>query len=263
MTAAGYGTTAVILNESRSPPVALVRDALVEALGMHRIDATQQARRCGACDLLVEDVDPGPARRLVESLARRGIRALALRGELIPPLGRPQMIRRMACRPGSLALVHAAGEAHEHIVWDAILLFAAGVIQQPKETEYELKGGEPTFRGARTQKRLSVKRTQPEPKTELWLVLRSGLQVRRFVEDGLNYDYLGPRRQHSATMNFRAFLADLLKYAPHARVSDSVLSFLRKDKPGTHRFRDADAFNRYCRAQAIIALRERGELEEG
>jgi len=255
-----FGNTAVILTEEQRPDAPRVRDALVESLGMHRIDATQQARRCGPCDLLVEHIDPGPAQLLVDGLARRGIRALALSGDRVPTLGRPQTVRNVSCEAGTLSVVPAAGNTVDHIVWDTILLFSLGVIQQPKETEYESTGGMPTYRGARTSRGIRAKYTQPDPKTELWVVTRPGFEVRRFIEEGLNYDYLGSRLQPSATMNFRAFLGDLFHRAPDARVAETVLSFLRKDKPGIHRFKTNDDFIRYCRAQTIIALRDRGEL---
>ena len=263
--ATGRSTVMATLDEAIEPTI--VRDVLMRVQGLNRIDAMQRARQASDSGLVVENVEHGEARAVVAALAGEGVACSVVPSEKIPEPPAPVRVRNVDCRPKALAVMDLRNQVLEEVAWPTLLLVSVGVIRQPAASKHVPSegryypaiglGGGPPVRGHQPA---TTRRVTPPPQSELWLASQRPHRWWRFIEEGMNYDYLGDRLQPSATINFRTFLADLLRHAPTALVSGSTESFVRKDKPGTHRFKSDADFARYNRGQLLTAIRGLGQL---
>lgn len=254
------GAAIVLTHEGEIDPT-LIRDVLVQVQGLNRIDAMQAARRATDEGVLTRGVPLGAAKATAAALAKHKIEAIAMPADKVPERPAPERVRNVDCRSKGLAIFDLRAQEVECVPWDRFLLLSVGVIRQPKETKRVHTSGDMGQYGAGLYARPSTasqrprsRTVEPPPRCELWLATRPPYRWLRFIEEQLNYDYLGKRKQLSATVNFQLLLTDVLRLTPESIVTPATESFIRKDKPGSHDFKSEEDFSRYNTRQLVLAL---------
>ncbi len=221
-----------------------LRDLVQKATGMHPTDAVQWLGR--APGPWPAPLDERATRLLLDGLYDFGVAAEAWRVDQYPDLGAPRTIHRAACLDEGLRIEGLRGEPTHWVPWKLIELICAGRIVGEDET----RGGRVHWpsslvSGARA---LTLRKPKPvalsgragsggiEPVREVLVARREPRVTFRFVENQMNYAYLGDRLRDSAAENFPIFLADLLAHAKQAYATESTRSLLENRDPGEHDF---------------------------
>jgi hypothetical protein len=71
----------------------------------------------------------------------------------------------------------------------------------------------------------------------------------------MNYEYLGPEKNDSATHNFRLLLEELLRRAPRAYVTPATRSFVEHGPLSKWQFESSDDLREYTAFHLLIRLR--------
>lgn len=222
----------VIFDEIDEPKEA--RDLFCRVTGIHPTDAAQWlARTPGTWP---HPLDEATIRQLLDGLYDQAIAAEAWRVDQFPNLGTPRTIHRAACLDEGLRLEGLRGEPTHWISWDKIEMICAGRISASDENRGMATGRWPSaiVTGIRA---LALRKPHPSrmdhshrghraPIGEILVIRRDPRVAFRFLEDQMNYAYLGDRLANSAAENFPVFLADLCSRAKDAYIPPSTQTLL-------------------------------------
>jgi hypothetical protein len=100
---------------------------------------------------------------------------------------------------------------------------------------------------------LNIRSPRParEPVAEVIVARKDPRVAFRFVENQMNYAYLGDRLRESAAENFPLFLADLRDRSTQAYLTDSTRSLMEDRQPGEHDFPDPQAILDHATIQLL------------
>lgn len=233
-----------------------LRELICKATGAHPTDAVQWLARTPG--LWPWPIDEPTARNLLDGLYDFGVAAEARLADQVPDLSPPRTIHRAACLDEGLRIEGLRGEPTHWAPWDRIEMICAGRVggddpggsPQPKWPSAVVSGVRAL--ALRKPKPLNVRQARPgrEPVHEVLVVRKDPLIAFRFVENQMNYAYLGDRLRESAAENFPLFLDDLCTRAKSAYLSDSTHSLVEGREVGEHDFPTSQALLDY----AIIQL---------
>jgi len=222
-----------------------LRDLFQKATGIHPIDAVQWLGR--APGVWPTPLDERPTRQLLDGLYDFGVAAEAWRVDQFPDLGTPRTIHRAACLDEGLRIEGLRGEPTHWVPWKFVELICAGRVVGEDESRGGGRVHWPSsfVAGARA---LTLRKPKPiefggrgrssgaEPVREVLVARREPRVTFRFVENQMNYVYLGDRLRDAASENFPIFLADLCARAKQAHLTESTRSLLEHRDPGEHDF---------------------------
>ena len=248
----------VVIFDAIDEPKAL-RELVGEATGAHPADALQWLAK--APGVWPKELDEAAARTLVDGLYEFGVAAEAWRSDQFPELSPPRTIHRAACLDEGLRLDGLRGEPTHWVPWDRIEMICAGKVvdddgRAGTSTRWPsavvsglravaLRKPRPFAVGGRAQ------RTPREPVGEVLVIRREPRIAFRFVENQMNYAYLGDRLRESAADNFPIFLADLCARATVARLTDTTRTMLENNEGDDHEFPSSQALLDYATIQLL------------
>jgi hypothetical protein len=248
----------VVIFDAIDDPKAL-RDLISKATGAHPADAVQWLAR--APGVWPKELDEASTRTLIDGLYEFGVAAEAWRTDQFPELGPPRTIHRAACLDEGLRIEGLRAEPTHWVPWDRIEMLCAGRVTG----EDGRRGGgahwpSPVVSGLRAialrkPRSFSVggrsQRTPREPIREVLVVRREPRIAFRFVEDKMNYAYLGDRLQESAADNFPILLADLRARATQAFLTESTRALLEGRDDGEADFPNSQALLDHATVQLL------------
>ncbi len=247
----------VIRTDDEKVDPARIRDAIVEVLRWHSIDAMQAARDATPYAVLAEELDSGLADRFARALERAGASARIVPTADVPRLPRARVIQRLRWEPPRLVLADHLDRPIAEIPGETVRLLCAGEVSQPQQSEIERVKGfgrlDETPGASRVARPLHVeygaRTVRPGPVEECWIVADPPTQAWRIhrgvIAEGLELT------ESSEPPTFREVLLALRQALPREKVCDCFASFLRDRKPGTHRFETTEDFLHYTRRQWI------------
>ena len=202
----------VVIFDAIDEPKSL-RELISKATGAHPADALQWLAK--APGVWPKELDEPSTRTLVDGLYEFGVAAEAWRTDQFPELSPARTIHRAACLDEGLRLDGLRGEPTHWVPWDRIEMICAGRVVHD-----DGRGGTSTrwpstvvsgLRAVALRKPRSFNvggRPQRDPVGEVLVIRREPRIAFRFVENKMNYAYLGDRLQESAADNFPIFLAE-------------------------------------------------------
>lgn len=245
----------VIFDEIDESALPAARDLFRKATGAHPTDAVQWlARTPGTWPY---PLDEPTTRILLDGLYELAIAAEAWRVDLFPNLGTPRSVHRAACLEEGLRIEGLRAEPTHWVPWDRIEMICAGRIVAADEFRNPAAPRWPSavVTGIRaialrkpqpSDRRNRAQRIPRDPIGEILVVRREPRIAFRFVEDQMNYSYLGDRLAGSAAENFPVFLADLCARAESAYLAPSTLALLGRDDAAECEFPSSKALLDYA-----------------
>ena len=238
----------------------LVGPLVAEATGMNPAQAKLNAVR--GRGVLAEHVPAAVAEGLARGLTNMRAPALVLPQEAVPLVEKQlPVIRVQGAREDALYLQADVQGTLRTLPWDVLLAgfcsvenaVRSGMPNVQTETDTVFAPG-----GAYTIRRTNVPhaRRPPHPVCTLVVRGRSGnVYTMQFHERKIRYSYLGARRGTSSAQNFGLFLADLIRYCPHAFFPGSTRAVAAGQRMKMIKLRDDADYARYlqwvlCRAAA-------------
>ena len=235
-----------------------LRELICKATGAHPTDAVQWLARTPG--LWPWPLDEAAAKALLDGLYDFGVAAEARRVDQFPDLGVPRTIHRAACLDEGLRIEGLRGEPTHWVPWDRIELICAGRIgggeegggaPQPKWPSAVVSGVRALALRKPRPLNLRASKTPREPVAEVLAVRREPRVTFRFVENQMNYAYLGDRLRGSSVENFPLFLADLCDRSTDAYLTDSTRSLREARDPGGHDFPSSQALLEHATLQLL------------
>jgi hypothetical protein len=216
-------------------------DVLTDVLGIHPTDAMIHSRLVPG--ILPDRLSREQADRLAKAVNVLGLHAECVSAEEMPDFGHGEFVHHVQFPEAGLDIFGLRGGLDDCVPWDEIDLVCVGVVPQ-ETTKHYLTNEMTTLSAAR--------RTAPGPLEiplsagpELWFIRRNPYHAYRVDHKRMNYEYLGDRKTDSATVNFRIFLDDLLRNAPHTYVTPSTRAFLAHGAERLYYFESTDRLQRY------------------
>jgi len=199
-----------------------VTDILTTSGGLHPDDAMRAAHLApGLFPMrLTEDV----ARRVVQQMEQRGIRAIAVSKAEIPSLDQAVVIHHPRCMSEGLELFGIHGEPKRLVRWSDLSLLSAGSV--PMDDGQRLAAEPQIVLHASPNPHRAVGETARRPGLILWIVCERPWEVYRFAHNQMSYEHLGARKTASTMRNFNVFLEDLARQAMHAYVTPATRALL-------------------------------------
>jgi hypothetical protein len=223
----------LILFDQPDDPQAL-RELFRGVMGLHPTEAMQWVKR--APGILPWPLAEGEVRELLDALYEQGIAAEARRVDTVPKLVPPRSVHRAALKDDGLSIGGLRGEAAHWIPWAKLELIHGGRIAADDEFRDPQAPGwsgalatglnAMILRGPRAPRARRAQRVIKDPTTELHLVRQDPLIAYRIVADQMNYSDLGDRLKPSVAENFPVFLAEILRRADRAHITDSTRALL-------------------------------------
>lgn len=249
--------------ESRDDPYAYVvifaapdephelADVLARVLGIHHTDAMIHSRIVPG--ILPDRLSREQADRLVAAVNELGLHAESITAAEVPEFGHGEAVHHVQCPADGLDIFGLRGGLDDCVPWDEIELVCVGVVPQ-ETTKHYLTNEMATLSAARRTTHGPLEVTLPDG-PELWFIRRNPFHAYRVDHKRMNYEYLGERKTDSATVNFRLFLDDLLRNAPHAYVTPSTRAFLTHGAERLYHFDTAGHLQRYAQFHYLAHLR--------
>ncbi|AMV36381.1 hypothetical protein [Planctomyces sp. SH-PL62] len=234
-----------------------LRELICKTTGAHPTDAVQWLARTPG--LWPWPLDEATTKALLDGLYEFGIAAEARRLDQFPELGAPRTIHRAACLDEGLRIEGLRGEPTHWVPWERVELVCAGRIggdeaggsPQPRWPSAVVSGVRALALRKPRPLNLRSARTVREPVAEVLVVRNEPRVTFRFVENQMNFAYLGDRLRGSAAENFPLFLADLCDKAKGAYLSDSTRSLIEARDPGEHDFPTSQALLEHATIQLL------------
>lgn len=225
----------VVIFDAIDDPKTL-RDLISQATGAHPADAVQWLAR--APGVWPKELEEAATRTLVDGLYEFGVAAEAWRTDQFPELSPARTIHKAACLDEGLRLDGLRGEPTHWVPWDRIEMICGGRVagddgRGGSSTHWPstvvsglramaLRKPRPFAVGGRSQ------RTPRDPVAEVLVIRREPRIAFRFVENQMNYAYLGGRLKESAADNFPTFLADLCGRSTSAVLTETTHALLER-----------------------------------
>jgi len=235
-----------------------LRDLFSRATGAHPADAVQWLGRTPG--VWPRPVDEATAKTILDGLYVFGIAAEARLVDEFPDLSPPRTIHRAASLDEGLRIDGLRGEPTHWVPWDRIELICAGRIDPGEDVRGAPRPNWPSAVVAgvralalRKPRPMNLRASRPlrEPAAELLVVRKDPRIAFRFVENQMNYAYLGDRIRATAAENFPIFLSDVLARAASAYLSESTRSLMEGRSPGEHDFPSSQALLEYATMQLL------------
>ncbi|WP_337177384.1 hypothetical protein [Paludisphaera sp.] len=236
-----------------------LRDLIRQATGAHPTDAVQWLARTPG--LWPWPLDKATVTTILDGLYEHGVAAEARLVDQIPDLSPPRNIHRVACTEEGLRIEGLRGEPTHWVPWDKVELICAGrIVAEEAGPGPSPQWPSPVVAGVRAlalrkPRPLNVRSARPgrEPVAEAIVVREEPRVAFRFVENQMNYAYLGERLRDAAAENFPLFLSDLLGRSTRAYVADSTRSLMDGREPGEHDFPSPQALLEHATMQLLWA----------
>lgn len=248
----------VVIFDAVDDPKTL-RDLISKATGVHPADAVQWlAKAPGAWP---KELDETSTRTLLDGLYEFGVAAEAWRTDRFPELSPARTIHRAACLDDGLRIEGLRGEPTHWVPWDRVEMICAGRVSG----EDGRRAGSAHWPSAvvsglraialRKPRSFTVggrsQRSPRDPVGEVLVVRRDPRIAFRFVENQMNYAYLGDRLRESAADNFPLLVADLLARSTGAFVTESTRSLVEGGEHGEHGFPSSQAILDHATIQLL------------
>jgi hypothetical protein len=248
----------VVIFDAIDEPKSL-RDLVGKATGAHPADAVQWLAR--APGVWPRELDEASTRTLIDGLYEFGVAAEAWRADQFPDLSPPRTIHRAACLDEGLRLDGLRGEPTHWVPWDRIEMICAGrVVDDDGRSGTSSRWPSAVVSGLRAATLLKPRplavggrpqRTPREPVGEVLVVRRDPRICFRFVENQMNYAYLGDRIQQSAAENFPIFLSDLRARSTSAHLTETTRTMLEDRESDAHAFPSSQAILDFATIQLL------------
>jgi hypothetical protein len=245
----------VVIFDAVDDPKTL-RDLVSRATGAHPTDAVQWLSKTPG--VWPKDLDETSTRTLLDGLYEFGVAAEAWRTDQFPDLTPVRTIHRAACLDEGLRLEGLRGEPTHWVPWDRIEMICAGrVVDDARRGGASAQWPSTIVSGLRA---LGLRKPRPlsvggrptrEPVGEVLVARRDPRIAFRFVENQMNYAYLGDRLQESASDNFPIFLADLCGRSPQAYLTGSTRALLERSESGESDFPNSQAILNHATIQLL------------
>jgi hypothetical protein len=226
-----------------------LRDLLVARLNMHPTDAMIQAQR--APGILPAPLTQDVAQQIAAVVNDSGLHAEAVPEREIPAFEHAEAVHHARCVDNGFEIIELHGQAEVTVPWSEIELISVG--QVPQEEDRHFVTHELITAASSTMPTECV--VTHLPGLELWLIRREPQQAFRIDHTRMNYEYLGPEKNDSATHNFRLLLEELLRRAPRAYVTPATRSFVEHGPLSKWQFESSDDLREYTAFHLLIRLR--------
>jgi len=245
----------VIFDEIDEPVFQDARDLFCTVTGIHPTDAVQWLKRTPGT--WPHPLDEAKTRLLLDGLYELAIAAEAWLVDRFPNLGTPRNIHRVACLAEGLRIEGIRGEPTHWTPWNKVEMICAGRIGASDEFRNTSQPRWPgaivtgiralTLRAPRPSDRRSrSQRIVRDPVGEILVVRRDPRVAFRFLEDQMNYSYLGDRLAQSSAENFPVFLADLCARSMDAYLTASTKALMANGDPSEYEFPNSQALLEYA-----------------
>jgi hypothetical protein len=191
-------------------------------LGLNRIDARIQLHNLPG--VLKPTFNSAAADRLVAAIREAGGYAVPMEDTGIPDLTHPQPLHHVRCLDPGLEIVRPNGTTEQTLDWERISLLNIGVL--PLETAHHEDTESALF--VRSAPHSSAARVDLESMRgpEAWLIADGDpFSCWVFKQTEMNYEYLGDRKQPSASLNFRLLIDDLIARAKRMYLAPPARAF--------------------------------------
>jgi hypothetical protein len=194
--------------------------AFSEQLGLNLIDARIQIHHLPG--LLKPPLDRSAADRLTGVIHEAGGYAIVVNHEQVPDLAHPTPLHRVRCVEEGFEIMGFEGEQELTLDWNELTLLNIGVL--PLETSHHENVDVPLVHSApHSQDVRADFQTMRGP--EAWLIADDPLRCWVIKQTEMNYEYLGERKQTSASLNFRLLIDDIIARANHLYLTPPARAF--------------------------------------
>jgi hypothetical protein len=234
---------------------------LARARGVPLVDAAMAVRRAGG--ILLERTPRADAEALVALLAREGIAAKAGYAAALSSVPDAVVLEGAAPGAGGLAIT-GRGHGARTVPWGRVRLLALGAWPEERVVGTRTVAEPPSAVGiASTVAEFAVgaatgipifqlhgRRTREEPvvKSEtcrvLDILLRDPDERLRIPTDDFDWSGLGVRKQYTSLPNCRAFVEEILRFAPEAHRNQAVELLLAGGRLSSADHDSSEAFER-------------------
>ena len=226
----------------------LLGEVFRDRLRLNSIDALSRARRMPG--VLRDHLTRDEAQMLAAAICNAGWQAVAVPLSELPHAEHAQVVHHVRCTEAGLALVGLSGEVDAQIHWDTVQLLCIG--EAPLESSRHYRLNERFVTAGQYLHGGPLDLPIP-PSLQLWIESRAPASLVRILHSHMNYEYLGSRATDSATANFRCFVDDLVRLAPHAIRPPSTEAYMSGDHTQRYRFHSADELAHYVDWQIMLA----------
>ena len=257
-----------VINAADSPPFFQhLADALVEAHGMHRLDALQKAR--GRHYIFDTALREDQANALRDFLGRQGVDGLVVPMEHLTELGPAVGLTHADCLADGF-LIHPLRAKPFPVLWENLAVLAHGTVinvtqHRPKQFYYpgaetgtdlgsevwnEIFIGPGDFLSSSDVMKPDMQPREDTERLQCLDIFAGNLADAEFaahfrvVANRFSYDYLGPRKQPTSHGNFGLFVRDILAHAPNVMLTERTRRFLAGDV-GMQPFGSFASFDEY------------------
>lgn len=226
----------------------LLGEIFRDELHLNSIDALGRASRMPG--VLKDHFTRERAQTLAAAIRDAGWEAVAVPVTELPDPQHPRVVHHARCTETGFVLIGLSGEVESEIPWDAIRLLCIG--EAPLETSRHYRLNERYVTAGQYLHGGPLDLRIP-PSLQLWIECRSPSALLQVVHSHMNYEYLGSRRTDSGTSNFRTFVDDLVRFAPHAVRTPSTEAYRSGEDSPRYRFNSAEDLTHYVVWQIILA----------
>ena len=226
----------------------LLGEVFRDQLHLNSIDALGRARRMPG--VLKDHLTHEQAEALAAAVRVAGWEAVALPLSELPDPLHAETVHHARCTESGLTRVGLSGEVESQIGWEAVRLLCIG--EAPLETSRHYRLNERRVTAGQYLHGGPLELPIP-PSLHLWIECRPPTALLQIVHQHMNYEYLGDRRTDSGTANFRIFVGDLVRFAPHAIRTPSTEAYLSGHDSQRYRFNSAEDLLHYLVWQIMLA----------
>jgi hypothetical protein len=217
-----------------------LRELLIEKLGLHPTDA--QVRAHLAPGVLPDRLVKSKADELANAIRKLGVNATAVAAAEIPSFEHPELVHRARCLETGLEVIELHGEPECLLPWGEVELISIGYVPLEHVHRYQVVSTALTSAPRPPHEALEVAALSG---FEAWIIRREPRQALRIDHNRMNYEYLGDRLTDSSTQNFRLFVGDAVRLAPHTYLTPSTRAFLQHGPLRHYHFDSPEELRRY------------------
>jgi hypothetical protein len=226
----------------------LLGEVFRDQLHLNGIDALGRARRMPG--VLKDHLTREQAEALAVAIREAGWEAVAVPVNELPDPAHAETVHHARCSESGLALMGLSGEVESQIAWEAVRLLCIG--EAPLETSRHYRLNERYVTAGQYLHGGPLDLPTP-PSLQLWIECLPPTTLLVVAHQHMNYEYLGSRRTDSATVNFRSFVDDLVRFAPRAVRTPSTEAYLNGHDSQRYRFNSADDLAHHVVWQIMLA----------
>lgn len=218
----------------------LIASILCETLGLTSTDATIHAHY--APGVLPLPLNRAQAERILELICGLGIQGTVVDAATLPSFKNAEAVHHARCLAEGWEIVDYRGSRSALVPWSEIDLIAVGEVPNPPVMQ-PLAAGHSLLSAAPHYVTPLVEPTVPTG-PELWVIACQPTRVYHITHRAMNYESLGAAKTDSATLNFRAFVEQLIQHAGNAWKTHSTQAYLTRKALSHYEFRSSDDLQR-------------------